>query len=284
MVKAVHPDVEEVLAFDPGCGGLTGVRGGDGKEQQQQSAQAAAGNGGPHPPAGRRREVLSISAATWHHRCGHLWRRGFQQRRLARNRDLQLWQAAIPTDRTASSAGIEARIRHVGQRLNEALQHHGALAQRRARRHCRIQKSKLFSAVIKDIVTGKDGRRLRREQVVVGFGSASAGWGSAIPRRPWGMPNKEFCRVLSGHCRLFMIAEPYTSKQCSHCCSVQARLEGRKETGGDERWSYKVLACPGCGTFWHRDVNAARNIRTLVCRRLLRLPRPAYLRRPQGQG
>ena len=66
--------------------------------------------------------------------------------------------------------------------------------------------------------------------------------------------------------------------------SRQGGMEGRKETRGDDRWRYKVLVCNRCRTYWNRDVNAARNIRTLVCCRLLRLPRPAYLRRRQGPG
>lgn len=288
MVMAVRPVTKQIVAIDPGSSELTAVFDGDGALEQppaqQPGAQAAAGHGGPQAPR-RRSRVLSMSASTLHHRCAHVWRRRFQRRRLAGARRLQLWQGNIPTDRTASRAGMDARIRHVGPQLDEALEHYGARAQRRAGFHVRIMKAKLFSEIVKALVTSEDGRRLRKEEVVVGFGSASAGWGSPIPRQFGGMPNKGICRALCSHALVFMEAEPFTSKSCSLGHGAQqGLLEGRKETGGDEKWSYKVLVCTHCRTHWHRDVNAARNIRTLVCCRLLRLPRPAYLRRRQGPG
>jgi hypothetical protein len=216
MVMAVRPDIEQIMAINPGSSELTVVFNGDGAVEQppaqQPSAQAAAGHGGPQAPR-RLSRVLSMSASTLHHRCVHVWRRRFQRRRLAGARRLQLWQNSIPTDRTASRAGMDARIRHVGPQLDEALQHYGARAQRRAGFHVRIKKSKLFSEIVKALVTSEDGRRLRKEQVVVGFGLASAGWGSAIiPRQFGGMPNKGICRALCPHALVFMEAEPFNSK------------------------------------------------------------------------
>ena len=67
--------------------------------------------------------------------------------------------------------------------------------------------------------------------------------------------------------------------------SLQPRTRRPAATPLLRRWNYKVLVCNHCRTYWNRDVNAARNILTLVCCSLLGLPRPAYLRRrPRGQG
>jgi transposase len=53
------------------------------------------------------------------------------------------------------------------------------------------------------------------------------------------------------------------------CSAQEGFLEGRMKTGGDEQLLRKELFCSGCGGHWHRDVNAARNVRTLLCCRLV---------------
>ncbi len=110
---------------------------------------------------------------------------------------------------------------------------------------------------------------------MVDFGSAlAAGWGSAIPRQFGRMPNKGICRALCPHALVYMEAEPFTSKSCSLGHGAQQGfLEGRKETGGDDR----LVELKGSGV--HPSTAAP-----LYFCRLLRLPRPAYLRRRQGPG
>ncbi|CAO3588493.1 unnamed protein product [Absidia cylindrospora] len=77
------------------------------------------------------------------------------------------------------------------------------------------------------------------------------------------------------------IDEYLTSQRCSRCCNLT--LTRVQIANGD--FLYGVLRCQSCGRLWQRDVNAARNIHSIVMHQIRNntLTRPHHLERPHGQ-
>jgi len=88
---------------------------------------------------------------------------------------------------------------------------------------------------------------------------------------------------LAQHCRVVILHEHYTSKRCSKCAFKPAPAPGQSDNrmndlkdgtsrkGRRKRKIYGVRYCENisCKTTWHRDTNAARNMR-LVFLHMLR--------------
>ena len=86
-------------------------------------------------------------------------------------------------------------------------------------------------------LTSLDGQRLRREEVVIGFGAASGGGGGCISFKPGRVPIKGLLRELCLYALVFMVDEFFTSQRCSHCClcGQNDKLKKREGTRGDDR-------------------------------------------------
>ncbi|KAI3635053.1 hypothetical protein MIR68_006619 [Amoeboaphelidium protococcarum] len=72
-------------------------------------------------------------------------------------------------------------------------------------------------------------------------------------------PNKRLFYELKKRCRVRLVPEYRTSQRCSNCeCElVQSRV-------------WRIKHCPNnnCLAIWHRDLNAARNIRDIFLARI----------------
>lgn len=117
---------------------------------------------------------------------------------------------------------------------------------RRLRWRSFMQRQKAYDEVGK-IITGRNTSGYDRNTVVVygggSFDHASCGHPAT--------PNKQLLKELKARCRVRLCPEFRTSKLCSNCEGVlkQTRV-------------WRIKQCENiCLTTWHRDVNAARNIR-----------------------
>ncbi len=108
-----------------------------------------------------------------------------------------------------------------------------------------------------------------KKNVLVAFGAAlpSQGFGYA------GKPLRLLRRQLAMRCRVVILDEHYTSQVCSGCghrqgaTRQQCKLSparARKVENGRQKELFEVRFCKGCNKFWHRDVNAARNMRLVL--------------------
>jgi hypothetical protein len=83
-----------------------------------------------------------------------------------------------------------------------------------------------------------------------GFNHASKGYGAG--------PTKALKRNLSRYCTVVNTDEFRSSKLCSDCC---APLTEQSADGAVLGWGVRRCVNTECSTsWWHRDVNAARNI------------------------
>ena len=55
---------------------------------------------------------------------------------------------------------------------------------------------------------------------------------------------------------VYVGTEEYTSKTCGNCFWINTKLQGERE-----------LKCENCNLIFHRDINAARNIMILNCKK-----------------
>lgn len=96
------------------------------------------------------------------------------------------------------------------------------------------------------LIIGKDCAKFDSNTIVI-FGGGSFDHAS---RGHPATPKKGLFNAMKKYCRVRLSGEYRTSKRCSNCEHVleQSRF-------------WRVKQCKNCFTFWHRDVNAARNIR-----------------------
>jgi hypothetical protein len=119
------------------------------------------------------------------------------------------------------------------------------------------------------------------QRTVIGFGD----WG-----QPKGFkggataPVKKLRRAMRRTgLKVLKIDEYRTSKCCSKCCCEAGRAkEVSYGEGNAKKTCHQVVRCKNseCEVYWQRDVNASRNMRTLLMAILNGQERPARMRRP----
>jgi hypothetical protein len=109
-----------------------------------------------------------------------------------------------------------------------------------------------------------------RKDVLVAFGAAlpSQGFGYA------GKPLRLLRRRLALKCRVVILDEHYTSQVCSRCghlpdasrdaCKMSPARARESDENGLHKELFAVRFCLACNIHWHRDVNAARNMRLVL--------------------
>ncbi len=136
-----------------------------------------------------------------------------------------------------------------------------------------IKKQKTINEVCKRI-TGKQHVKDRRADCIVGFGNWSARNNPIRAGERVG-PVVYLRQELAKWCTVVVIDEYKTSQRCSGCNrdrTVEVVYNGES--------CRKVLRCPTCGIFFDRDVNAARNIFSILDAQLHNMPRPQHLLNP----
>jgi hypothetical protein len=210
----------------------------------------------------------------------------WREQRLAAEQGLEGWQSAIPSAQTGSVARLRARVQylvaplHGPPALQEALDFYHKKAWRCKLWSAYSRKQSVLEALARRITQGR-----APQDVLVGFGSASVGYRSPISR-PGKFPTKEFARVLGRHARVEMVDEYLTSSHCSKCVAagVDPQLSKlrpfRRPTVVN---SHPLKVCNHCSTVWNRDINAAKNMLTLLNCLVEGEERPPALRRQAPQ-
>ena len=225
-------------------------------------------------------DVQQCSGGQWYQIAGITQRKAFMQGKVRQQPGFEAWQAQIPASCTGSEQGLLRRARYLMAGLQRISAVYGQRSQRTQRWRSVIRQEQCIQDAVRSMVTGPDGWPLRREQVVVGWGSGGSSSGGAIPRKPGGLPLRRLAEELDKRAIVISTDEFCTSQCCSNCGQ---RMQDRPRPGGDRIWSRRVRACNSCRTLWHRDVNAARNILLILLTMLLGLERPAQLRRGRRQ-
>ena len=103
------------------------------------------------------------------------------------------------------------------------------------------------------------------QALVIGWGSASIGVGSAISRRGLGPP-LAFCRWAQanyhGRVAIVRVDESRTSQVCPGCFVCDKR---HFTPPGASAASYKLFVCNICGLVTHRDRSAAQAMLVRLC-------------------
>jgi hypothetical protein len=119
------------------------------------------------------------------------------------------------------------------------------------------------------------------KRVLVAFGDASvtsSGFGYApVPQKRLRLR----LELIHG-ARVTLISEFYTSKMC-HRCEGELQKCYHRDRRPDARAIHGILSCSNCRTekdcrqFWHRDVNACRNMIRIYLTLASERKRPGYL-------
>ena len=223
-----------------------------------------------------------ISSGQYHHEIKSNERRQ-HTRRVQRRQGLSEWLLEMPTFKTHCSEATQDTLQQLFQGDNLARQFDISLS--RNSRHYRwkvyIHRQKTFHKICKGILGGRDPRN-----TVIAFGSAMFG----ITTRGYpSCPSKS--RVISNMLRycyrayVISVREFNTSQVCSNCCEP-VKLCGvgtRRDPFREYREGSTAVAnhhfvrrCSNqtCGTIWHRDVNAARNMVLLALYLVYQMDRP----------
>lgn len=201
--------------------------------------------------------------------------------------------AHIPSGDTADLVRLSSHIKSYIAELPSLLKHRWVRGYRQMRFLRFVQRQKAVHDIC-DLIAPKG------LQTLVGFGDWSGGHNSPISRRTCGpLAAIKFELSTRPGVTFRTVNEYLTSQTCHGCqnrlCNMKAmstRIK-RSEDGGVTKTMvksrvHKVLHCRNsderasarCGTTWNRDVNASKNILTLVKLEMEGLSRPPAFCRP----
>lgn len=168
--------------------------------------------------------------------------------------------ASLPSLKTASLDVYKERVRQTLVHASDLFGFSRAHGFRRQRfKVARHSKMALVNAV-KKILDGKDPK-----ETMVGFGNWSQRNGILKGSEP--APVKKLRRELKKRgAKVVLIDEFRTSKCCSGCSTSLCENVSYMNKKGNNVKCHQVVRCLNneCSTYWQRDVNGSRNIRSLL--------------------
>ncbi|KAK9809094.1 hypothetical protein WJX72_009306 [[Myrmecia] bisecta] len=215
--------------------------------------------------------IVSLSNKEWQHISGQ------QRRRLKRD----LWvnkhpvkaiQDAVPSAAVSTTTALQAHITHHLTRLAQLADFWTARRVTRQRLGAYIQAQKAMDAVGVRFA-GKQPRRQEDVQCIIGFGAGSF---SSTSRGHAPGRKEAWKQFLSRYAYVVLLDEFRSSMVCSACDGILKNVYDR--TG---RLIYRIKRCPDCGRFWHRDVNAPRNLLRILLAWIRGRRRPRALCPPE---
>jgi hypothetical protein len=255
---------KDFIAIDPGKTDLvTGVR-----YKLEWWYDAQTGEWMPRL-GGDRKSVFRVSSGEWRDKAYHnvARRRRFQLRLQAKANgiDIHGLQASIPSGKTMCP---DEFLKHATQAVLVYPKLYEYYKQERVIRWKTYQREQ--KAMHELCMRVKGDPSLKKEDVVVAYGAGQFWMSPMVGMRS--APVKRFRQHLEKYVTLVLTSEMRTSRVCSNGCFwdqagsapekdelIPMRAE-RSKSGKKGPPIYAVRRCQECGTIWHRDVNAARNI------------------------
>jgi len=187
--------------------------------------------------------------------------------------------ATLPSLKTASLTAYKDRVKRTLEHalsLFEFSRVHGFRRQRfKVARYSKIA----LSNAAKKILNGKDPKT-----TVIGFGDWSQQNGlKGLEPAPVKKLRKELRKQGA---KVIMVNEHRTSKSCSECCKGDCENVSYANKKGKDIKCHQVVRCLNneCSTYWQRDVNGSRNIRSVLMALVKGKERPSALRSRGSQS
>ncbi|KAI3631857.1 hypothetical protein MIR68_010330 [Amoeboaphelidium protococcarum] len=161
--------------------------------------------------------------------------------------------AHIPSAKSTSFLGIILHLQYVLQHRDAFTGFYRPEMWRKLKRKLFSKRQRAYDNLARMLTLRQDGQF--DHDTIIAYGAGN--FDTASPGYP-AIPNKRLFYELKKRCRVRLVPEYRTSQRCSNCeCElVQSRI-------------WRIKHCPNnnCLTIWHRDVNAARNIRYIFLAR-----------------
>jgi len=216
-----------------------------------------------------------ISTAEWRHRAKITENMNWQKKFRERNNDYAQANARLPTLKTVNYHNLMNNIRATLAELKTLRQFSRVKGFRSHRFKSAVFRKKALHQLVKKLIGNTD-----KDKLLVGFGdwSQQKGLKGSEPA-----PVRTFRRELRKHVTVIRIDEFRTSKTCSECHHRVKKIKHHhhKNQRQESLECHEVVRCSNseCNKYWQRDVNASRNMYTLLCAQRDGLGRPAVFAR-----
>ncbi|KAI3652982.1 hypothetical protein MP228_002407 [Amoeboaphelidium protococcarum] len=161
--------------------------------------------------------------------------------------------AQIPSAKSTSFLGIIQHLQYVLQHRDAFTGFYRPEMWRKLRRKLFSKRQRAYDNLARMLTLRQDGQFDHNTIIAYGAGN----FDTASPGYP-ATPNKRLFYELKKRCRVRLVPEYRTSQRCSNC---------EFELGQSRVWRIKHCSNNNCLAIWHRDVNAARNIRYIFLAR-----------------
>ncbi len=214
---------KEVIGNDPGHNDLTTCAYGDGT-------------------------VVRCSTARYHDLAGFNREKRLRERWLKKAPDIDVIQRDIPTPKVGNTESFLTHCRYVAEDWKRLHDYYAANRFRQSSFRSHVGRQKAYSIICKEMLRVEVDKFYPDKVVAYGAASFSCFGGQVAPV-------KQLFRQLKRRCVVRKVDEFRTSITCSNC---HAPFPKKREM---DPYKSKQCANEACRKLWHRDVNAAENIR-----------------------
>ena len=179
----------------------------------------------------------------------------------------------LPSLKTASLAAYKDRVKQTLEHALSLFEFSRVHGFRRQRFKVARYTKKALANAAKKILNGKDPKT-----TIVGFGDWSQQNGlKGLEPAPVKKLRKELKKQGA---KVTIVNEHRTSKSCSECCKGDCENASFVNRKGKDIKCHQVVRCLNneCSTYWQRDVNGSRNIRSVLMALVNNQERPSALR------